>query len=174
MTFDPSFLNSAVQFLTGFSIVFLVVLWISLILWTFRDIRRRSRDPLLRILAVLLSIILFIPGCLVYILLRPGQTLEEEYQRNLEEETLLQALDESPLCPGCSRKVKSDWLVCPTCRTRLNKKCTSCGKILELTWEICPYCETPAAGFHRAGGVSIDDLISQNIDKEGYHHKTEE
>ncbi len=173
MILDPSFINSAIQFFAGFSIVFLVVLWISLILWTFRDIRRRSRDPLLRILAVILTIILFIPGALVYVLLRPGQTLEEEYQRNLEEETLLQSLEESPLCPGCSRKVKNDWLVCPTCRTRLSKKCISCGKILELSWEICPYCETAASGYHRSS-ISIDDLVSQNIDKVDFNKNTEE
>jgi len=173
MIFDPSLINSFLQFLTGFSIVFLVVLWISLILWTFRDIRRRSRDPLLRILAVILSTILFIPGALVYVLLRPGQTLEEEYQRNLEEETLLQTLEETPLCPGCSRKIKNDWLVCPTCRTRLKKKCISCSKILDLNWEICPYCETAATGYHRTN-ISIDDLVSQNIDKVDYKTNTEE
>lgn len=173
MILDPSFINSAIQFLAGFSIVFLVVLWISLILWTFRDIRRRSRDPLLRILAVILTIILFIPGALVYVLLRPGQTLEEEYQRNLEEETLLQSLEESPLCPGCSCKVKNDWLVCPTCRTQLSKKCVSCGKILELSWEICPYCETVTSGYHRSN-ISIDDLVSQNIVKVDFNKNTEE
>lgn len=173
MILDPTFMNSSIQFLTGFSIVFLVVLWISLILWTFRDIRRRSRDPLLRILAVILATILFIPGALVYVLLRPGQTLEEEYQRNLEEETLLQTLEEAPLCPGCSRKVKNDWLVCPTCRTRLNKKCVSCGRILELNWEICPYCETAATGYHRTN-ISIDDLVSQNIDKVDFKTNLEE
>jgi RNA polymerase subunit RPABC4/transcription elongation factor Spt4 len=99
--------------------------------------------------------------------------LEEEYQRNLEEETLLQTLEEAPLCPGCSRKVKNDWLVCPTCRTRLNKKCVSCGRILELNWEICPYCETAATGYHRTN-ISIDDLVSQNIDKVDFKTNLEE
>jgi hypothetical protein len=44
---------------------------------------------------VLLSVILFIPGVLIYILLRPQRTLEEEYLLTLEEEALLRAIEES-------------------------------------------------------------------------------
>lgn len=162
MIIDPTFISSLVQFLSGFAVIFLVILWVSLILWTLRDIRRRTRDTFLRVLAVILSTILFVPGVLVYLLVRPPLTLEEEYQKNLEEEALLQTLEDSLQCPGCSRKVEEEWMACPSCHTRLKKKCTSCGKALELIWDICPYCETPAAGYHRSI-TSMDDLISQGI-----------
>lgn len=160
MTPDPTFISSFIQFLSGFAVIFMVVLWVSLILWTLRDIRRRTRDSFLRVLSVLLSTLLFIPGVLVYLVVRPPLTLEEEYQKNLEEEALLQTLEESLQCPGCSRKVEPDWMACPSCHTRLKKKCVSCGKPLELNWDLCPYCETPAAGYHRSIS-SIDDLVSQ-------------
>jgi hypothetical protein len=158
---NPTFSSNLILFLSGFSVVFLIVLWITLILWTFRDIRRRTRDTLIRILAVLVSTLLFIPGALVYLLLRPPLTLEEEYQKNLEEEALLQALEESNLCPGCSRKVNSDWSVCPGCHTKLKKKCASCGKLLDLNWDICPYCENPVAGYHR-NDLDFDDVLPKN------------
>src|SRR5258707_11083935 len=51
------------------------------------------------------------------LILRPSRTLEEEYQRTLEEESLLQALEDLPLCPGCERRVKDDWQICPNCHT---------------------------------------------------------
>lgn len=153
---NPTMTGNLSMYLTGFSVVFLVVLWITLILWTFRDIRRRSRDNLVRVLAVLVSTLLFIPGVLIYLLLRPSMTLEEEYQKNLEEEALLQSLEEAPLCPGCSRKVEPDWSICPSCHTRLKKKCTACGKLLQLDWDLCPYCETPVAGYHRTEVEDVD------------------
>lgn len=158
---NPTLTSDLVLFISGFSIVFLAILWITLILWTFRDIRRRTRDPLVRILAVLVSTLLFIPGVLVYLLLRPAETLDEEYQKNLEEEALLQTLDESALCPGCSRKIDPSWLVCPNCHTRLKKKCTACGKSLDQNWDICPFCETAVSGFHRSD-LSLDDLLSSD------------
>ena len=83
--------------------------------------------------------------CSSDLILRPPRTLEEEFQQSLEEEALLQTIEDIPLCPGCSRKVKPEWIVCPTCETKLKKKCTSCKAILDLSWNICPYCGAKVA-----------------------------
>ena len=146
MSIDPTFFSSMVLILTGFGAAFAAALWISLVIWTYRDARKRTRDPLIRILATLVAAILFLPGVLIYIILRPPLTLEDEYQKTLEEEALLQSIEESPLCPGCSRRLDSLWIVCPNCHTRLKKPCTQCGKLMDLAWNLCPYCATPAPG----------------------------
>jgi RNA polymerase subunit RPABC4/transcription elongation factor Spt4 len=159
MTFDPSVMSSLILVLTGFGAAFLAALWISLVIWTYRDIRTRSRDTLVQTLATLLVAVLNLPGVLVYLILRPPRTLEEEYQRTLEEEALLQALEDLPLCPGCERRVKDDWQVCPNCHTKLKKTCENCGRLMELPWNICPYCGTPAAGMRRGEGTSIDEAL---------------
>ena len=104
MTLDPTFASNLILVLTGFGAAFLAALWISLVIWTYRDIRTRARDPLVQTLATLLVAVLNLPGILVYLILRPPRTLEEEYQRTLEEEALLQALEDLPLCPGCERR----------------------------------------------------------------------
>jgi len=121
MSFDPAFLSNFLLILTAFGGAFLAALWIALVIWTYRDIRSRARDPLVHILSTLLVAILNLPGVLVYLILRPARTLEEEYQHTLEEESLLQALEEMPLCPGCERRVKDEWQVCPNCHTKLKK-----------------------------------------------------
>ncbi len=138
MPFDPTFLSNFLLVLTAFGGAFLAALWIALVIWTYRDIRARARDPLVQILSALLVAVLNLPGVLVYLILRPARTLEEEYQHTLEEESLLQALEELPLCPGCERRVKDDWQVCPNCHTKLKKTCHHCGKLMELPWNICP------------------------------------
>lgn len=173
MTFDPAFLSGLTLLLTGFGAAFLAALWISLVIWTYRDIRTRTRDTLMQVLAAVLTGILSIPGVLVYLILRPPRTLEEEYQRTLEEEALLQALEDLPLCPGCERRVKDDWLVCPNCHTKLKKNCHNCGKLMELSWNLCPYCGTPAPGM-RIEPASMDAALrSLKLDDEAKEIKPE-
>jgi RNA polymerase subunit RPABC4/transcription elongation factor Spt4 len=158
MPLDPSFLSNLVLILSAFGGAFAIALWISLVIWTFRDIRRRSRDPLVQILSALLVAVLNLPGVLVYLLLRPGRTLEDEYQHTLEEESLLQSLEELPLCPGCERRVREDWQLCPNCHTKLKKPCHHCNRLMELPWNICPYCATPVPGM-RTEGMDMDEAL---------------
>src|SRR5512137_1334980 len=108
---DPQTLSNLIMGLAAWGAAFLVALWLSLIIWTYRDIRSRARDPLLRILAVIIVALLFLPGIIVYLILRPPHTLEDEYQHSLEEEALLQSIEEVPLCPGCGRRTKESWTV---------------------------------------------------------------
>ena len=92
---DPTTLGNLATALSAWGAAFLLALWLSLIYWTYRDAQARLRDRTRRLLAVLVSLVLFIPGVLIYILLRPGRTLEEEYLLTLEEEALLRAIEES-------------------------------------------------------------------------------
>ncbi len=158
MLIDPSTFSGIVILLAAFAGAFLAALWLSLMIWTARDIRARTRDPLARILAVLVVAILFLPGIVVYLILRPPRTLEQEYQSALEEEALLQSIEDAPLCPGCGRRVKENWVVCPGCHTRLKKNCHQCGKLMELPWNLCPYCAAPAPGMRREA-QTLDDAL---------------
>ncbi|MGA9398728.1 MAG: zinc ribbon domain-containing protein [Anaerolineaceae bacterium] len=145
MGLNTGIINSLSTLLIGLGIAFVVTLWISLIIWVYRDIRNRSDDLPLRILAVTVSILLFLPGVLIYLILRPPLTSEEKYQAALEEEALLTTLEESELCPGCERKINPEWMVCPSCHIVLKKKCPDCGSLIELAWDICPFCSLELA-----------------------------
>lgn len=114
--------------------------WLGMILWTWRDARARSRDNLAQITAAAMVGVLHIFGLMLYLLLRPRETLAEAYERSLEEEALLQGIEEKPVCPGCGRPSHSRWQVCPYCHTRLKKPCHHCGELLEISWNLCPYC----------------------------------
>jgi RNA polymerase subunit RPABC4/transcription elongation factor Spt4 len=160
MNFDLSSLNSYLLIGAAFAAAFIATLWVSLIIWTIRDIRQRAKDPMARILAVLVVAILFLPGILIYSILRPARTLDEEFQQSLEEEALLQTIEDIPLCPGCSRKIQPDWLVCPNCQTKLKKKCHHCKALMELPWNICPYCATPIPGMRKERGL-YEDLLPE-------------
>ena len=120
--------------------IVLTALWLAIIVWTYQDIRSRSRDWLLIILAV--ALVTFVPvlGLLMYLLMRPKQSLAEQYDRALEEEALLQALEERVTCPKCHSRVEKDYVLCPTCYTPLRKPCPECSRLLALEWDVCPYC----------------------------------
>ncbi|HEX6387700.1 MAG TPA: zinc ribbon domain-containing protein [Anaerolineae bacterium] len=136
-------LETIVSYLTIVAAVMgalLVALWLSLIIWAFRDMRARSRDPFAQILAALLVAALPIVGVVIYLILRPPETLAEAYERALEEEALLQEIEERPACPGCSRTVHPNWILCPHCHTRLRKACPDCHSLMELQWNLCPFC----------------------------------
>jgi len=161
MNFDASSLNNIVLIFTGFGAAFAAALWVSLVIWTYRDIRSRSTDPLTQTLSTLLVGLLNLPGVLVYLVLRPPRTLEEEYQRTLEEEALLAAIEDQQLCPGCERRVDPEWILCPNCHTKLKKKCRECGRLMELSWNVCPYCGTPEPGVRLAPSASEEKKSQQ-------------
>lgn len=136
-------LETIVSYLTIFTAVMaglFAALWLSLIIWAFRDMRLRTRDPFAQILAALLTAVLPVFGIIIYLILRPPETLGEAYERALEEEALLQEIEERPACPGCSRTVADKWILCPHCHTRLKKACPDCHSLLDLQWNLCPFC----------------------------------
>jgi RNA polymerase subunit RPABC4/transcription elongation factor Spt4 len=136
-------LETLTSFLTIFAAILgalLAALWLSLIIWAFRDMRARSRDPFAQILAALVVAALPFVGIIIYFILRPPETLAEAYERALEEEALLQEIEERPACPGCSRTIEANWILCPYCHTRLRKVCPDCQSLMELTWNLCPFC----------------------------------
>ena len=62
MTLDPVLVSNLILIASALGAAFLAALWLSLIFWTYRDIRVRSRDRLARFLAVLVVAVLFVPG----------------------------------------------------------------------------------------------------------------
>lgn len=133
-------LTAIIQVVVAVLSGFFVALSVSLVVWTYRDIRSRSRDVFAHILAALLVLIFNVPGLLLYFILRPQETLAEAYERALEEEALLQDIEEKQSCPGCKQAIQPDYMVCPNCHTKLRKPCSNCGRLLHLKWTICPFC----------------------------------
>ncbi len=131
------------QVIATFLVAFLVVLWMTLCFWTFRDIQSRTRDIIAQIFATLLVFFFNIPGVLLYILVRPKETQVQTYERSLQEEYMLQDLEEREICATCRVKTQPDFLFCFNCRTRIRRECGGCGQLVKLKWASCPFCGTP-------------------------------
>ncbi len=143
MQFPPELLNQigvALELIVAGVTALTVAFWIALVVWVLRDIRLRTRDIFAWILAAVLALVLGPIGVILYLFLRPKETLAEVYDRQLEEEALLRDISLRRACPGCQAVTEPEWLVCPHCRTELRRLCESCGRPQDLNWVICPYC----------------------------------
>ena len=142
----PDSLESIVQLFFALTGAYVAAFWFGLVVWTFRDIQQRSRDAVVQVLATLLVLFSGVLGVVLYLILRPSETLADNYQRSLEEEAIIRELDANPSCPNCHHAVESDYIRCPHCGQSLRMQCEACARTLEIQWKICPYCGTEQAG----------------------------
>jgi hypothetical protein len=130
----------------GFQLVaiYWVILWIAAAYWAFRDMQGRSDNAIAPYLAALFVIaftpILFPLAVFTYRIIRPQERIGDVYERNLAEEAMLAEIEAIPHCPACDRRVDAAWIICPTCRTRLNRVCPNCSRLVGLDWSLCAWC----------------------------------
>ncbi|HET6614551.1 MAG TPA: zinc ribbon domain-containing protein [Dehalococcoidia bacterium] len=134
--------ESALILIAGLFALYIIVMWIAAIVWTYRDIRSRTADPFDQAASVLTVAIFNIPGLLLHVLMRPKTTLDDQMDRRLEAEAMFQDIQERPTCPQCAARVQPDFILCPICRAQLRAPCDECGEALAVDWVMCPFCAT--------------------------------
>jgi RNA polymerase subunit RPABC4/transcription elongation factor Spt4 len=124
--------------------IYLVILWIATAYWAFRDMQQRSDNAILPYLVaagiILFTPIFFVFAVWVYKIVRPHEKIGEVWERNLAEEALLAEVEAIRHCPTCERRVNEEWIICPSCRTRLNRVCPNCSRLVGLDWSLCAWC----------------------------------
>src|SRR3954454_1905240 len=152
------FSSPVVQFVVYSILVYLVVLWLASAYWVFRDMQQRTENAILPYLAASL-VIVFLPvfplAIFVYKIIRPHEKIGEVYERNLAEEALLAEVEAIKSCPTCARRVNDEWIICPGCRTRLNRVCPNCGRLVGLDWSLCAWC---GKDFERRDVAALETL----------------
>lgn len=135
--------NSGLNLAVNLIILFLVIIWLSLVYWTYADARRRIADPMLVGCATAAALFPYV-GSIVYAIVRPPEYLEDVRERDLEMQAAEARLAQSGyhLCPYCDTPVEKDFLRCPNCLRKLKDPCRVCGRPLEAGWKICPFCES--------------------------------
>src|SRR5213082_1646648 len=104
--------SSGLNLAANLVILFLVVVWLALVYWTYADARRRIADPMLIGCATAASLFPFV-GTLVYLIVRPPEYLEDVRERQLEiaaAEARLAQL-EALTCPYCEGDIERTFLV---------------------------------------------------------------
>ena len=124
--------------------IYLIVIWLASAYWAFRDMQQRSDNPILPYLVaagiILFTPVFFILAVWIYKIVRPHEKIGEVWERNLAEEALLAEVEAIHHCPGCDRRINDEWIICPTCRTRLNRVCPNCSRLVGMDWSLCAWC----------------------------------
>jgi RNA polymerase subunit RPABC4/transcription elongation factor Spt4 len=106
----------------------MLIIWIFVIVWVYKDAERRGMNGILWALLVFIGNLI---GLLIYLIVRSDITSGE---KNTEE-------IKSPFpCPKCGDLVAGHFIYCPNCGTRLQTICPNCSKPVEENWQVCPNC----------------------------------
>jgi RNA polymerase subunit RPABC4/transcription elongation factor Spt4 len=136
-------LESALRLGAIILISYALVLWLSAVVWVYRDVRNRTGDQVSQLVAVVLVAVFNVPGLIVYLVIRPQTTLADAYERSLEAEAILHELQlTAASCQGCRRPIDDDFNICPFCRVVLREPCRTCSRLVRTSWTACPYCAT--------------------------------
>jgi hypothetical protein len=135
---------------------YLLVVWFASVLWVYRDIRARTNDPVSQVIGIAIAVVFPIIGLPIYLVLRPSETLQEAYDRQLEQEAILSELHSISACPDCRRPVSDEFMVCAYCGTQLRQPCASCSHLLQFAWRHCPFCAAPQPRRSRAAAAGGD------------------
>ena len=92
-------IGQAIAIFLALLAAFGAAVWAAAFVWAWQDIRRRTTDIYVRLFAPLLVLLLGPLGALLFLLLRPAETLDEAHLRQLQEETLLQEMDTASAGP---------------------------------------------------------------------------
>jgi RNA polymerase subunit RPABC4/transcription elongation factor Spt4 len=143
-TIGGFFGNPAVQFALQLAAVYVVGLWLASGYWAFRDLQGRTDNPVAPYLAaslvILFTPVFFLLAIVIYRIVRPHERIGDVNERALAEEALLNEVESVPHCPACHRRINDEWLICPSCRTRLNRVCPNCSRLVGLDWSLCAWC----------------------------------
>lgn len=140
--------NGTLNTVSQLVLLAVVVVWLSLVWYTFADAQRRLDDQLLIGSAVLASLMFPFLGTIVYMIVRPPEYLEDVRERELEMDAARARLASADyqLCPHCDAPAGRDFLRCPHCLRKLRDTCGGCSRPLDPDWMICPYCEAEIEG----------------------------
>ena len=152
---EGDFFTSAQSFFSSDSFIYLLyglilyiaLFWFALVIWVTKDIINRTNNILFQVFAILLVIGLNLPGLLIYLMLRPLQTLDDKYLDEIEMESFEK---ESKMCRECKSELHKEFEFCPFCGKEIQTKCSHCEKRSDQEFEFCPLCgkEKKSKKFH--------------------------
>ena len=104
----------------------LLIIWLFVIVWVYRDSERRGMNGILWGLLVFIGNII---GLLIYLIVR-SDNLPSTSAPVVQHK-----------CPECSTPVSQKYAFCPQCGASMSGPvCPDCKKTVEKDWLACPHC----------------------------------
>lgn len=116
--------------------------WVFVLAWVWTDSGERTANSYARIGYLLLVLVFNILGWIIYLIIRPEETLEQAYWSDLERRYLQYETAELGDCSECGRQIFPDFIFCPDCGLELKVECPGCNVYVDKKFQYCPLCRT--------------------------------
>jgi RNA polymerase subunit RPABC4/transcription elongation factor Spt4 len=118
----------------------LIIFWLVVLYWIWLDSGDRTSNTTVRCLYVLLAASLNVIGLIIYLIIRPSQTIEEIYWADLERRYLKYETSSLGDCPQCGAQLYPGYNFCPNCKYKLKRRCSRCEVLVDRKNKYCPNC----------------------------------
>ena len=116
-----------------------VIFWIVVTSWIWVDADDRTTNKWMRVFYVFIGLIPIF-GWIIYLIVRPSETIDEIYWGDLERRYLKYEAKDLGDCPKCGTQLFPGFVFCPTCQRRIKRKCSNCGVYIPLEYKYCTNC----------------------------------
>lgn len=115
--------------------ILLLVIWVMVIVWVYRDAERKGMNGFLWALLVLIGNLI---GLIIYLIIRTDSRQQPSRSGDPGEDMIE--------CPGCHQGVQKEFAFCPNCGEMLKPQCPKCHSDIQKEWKICPHCGAKLKG----------------------------
>lgn len=141
----------------------LVVFWLVIVGWVWIDSGERTSKTYARVVYVLIVLLLNIPGLIIYLIVRPSETIEEIYWADLERRYLKYETADLGDCPKCGDQLFPGNVYCSNCGYELKKKCPNCEVVIDKRDKYCSFCGTKLNGRKKEEEYPSVETMQQQI-----------
>lgn len=125
------------SFVLGF---LFIIFWLVIVGWVWVDSGERTSKNSVRFVYILLVIVLNIPGLIIYLIIRPSETIEEIYWADLERRYLKFETSELGDCPKCGHQLLPGYVFCTNCGNEIKVRCPKCNILVDKDHKHCEFC----------------------------------
>ncbi|OGC46389.1 hypothetical protein A3J98_01010 [candidate division WS6 bacterium RIFOXYC1_FULL_33_10] len=122
--------------------VIILLFWLVIIGWVWIDSGERTSKTSIRVVYLLLVIFLNIPGLIIYLIVRPSETIEQIYWADLERRYLKYETAELGDCSKCGSQLLPGYVHCSNCGNEIKRRCPKCGVLINKDHKFCENCGT--------------------------------
>ncbi|MCK9369011.1 zinc ribbon domain-containing protein [Candidatus Dojkabacteria bacterium] len=146
-----------------------IVFWIFVLGWVWIDSGERTTNKMTRLVGVILVAVLNIIGLIIYLIVRPKQTIQELYWADLERRYLKYETAELGDCPNCGFSLQPGFNICPKCKYEIKINCKGCQMWIDKTYTYCPFCAKATRQVEEG-----EEVIASNEEMEEEINKSKE
>ncbi len=140
LDFMKSIVNVDFSSIGKYLMIGFFIFWFAIVWWVWFDASERTTKIWAKIASVVLVAVFNVFGLIIYLIVRPDQTIEGTYWEDLERRYMKYETSELGDCPQCGAQLYPGFIYCSNCGYELKVKCDKCDVFIDKNCKHCPFC----------------------------------